>query len=130
MMSASHDPVTVTTSVANEDNRQIWQTDVVSDLFEGTRIHERRDTVNPGPEASLCEPRCNADHVLFGDPGIDKAGLHLIAKRLKGFEAQIAGQEDELGAPCIPDERSAERFSHCSSTSRVAWRYCSSLMGK
>ena len=38
---------------------------------------------------------CDGDHVLLGDPRINKALTHFLAKRLKRLESKVAGEKHE-----------------------------------
>jgi hypothetical protein len=103
VVGAPHHPEGVAAAIADQAHGQAVRADVVADLFEGPRVDERGDAVDPWGETRIGEARGDADHVLLGDAGVDEARPHRLAQRLKGLEAEIPSQEDEVRVGGVRD---------------------------
>src|ERR1700730_883381 len=112
VMSAAHYTVSVAAAISDQDYRQAVQADIIPNLFKSTRIEKRCDAVYPGAESLFGKTGCNGDHVLLGDPSINKALTHLIAKRLKRLESKVAGEERESRIGGEFHESAAECLKH------------------
>ena len=125
-----HHAVSVAASIADQDDGEAVQTDVVANLFEGPGIDERRNAVDPRAETGSRQSRAHGDHVLLGHAGVDEPLPQSVAQRLQGHEAEITGEEHESWTARGVYERLAEDLSHDSSVSRTAWRYWGSVRGR
>src|ERR1700685_1156505 len=124
-MGAAHHAVSVSASVAHNHHRQAMQAHVVADLLEGPGIDEGRNAVHPGTQVLPRQPGGHRDHVLLRDAGIDKAGAHRVAQRLKRIESQIAREKYEIATIRLRNQRLTKLLSHDAVTSPTARAYCS-----
>jgi hypothetical protein len=80
----------------------------------GDRVHERH-------EAGLGEAGGDADHVLFGDPGVDEAAREAVAKGFERHEPEIAGEQYD---PLVGSREFGQRADEGSAHDSVAPSSC------
>ena len=96
MVRTAHHPVSISATVADQDHRQMMETDIIANLLEGTGVEEGRNAVGPWPQAAARQAGRDRDHVLLRNAGIDEARAHGILQRLQGFEAEVSGEENKF----------------------------------
>jgi hypothetical protein len=96
MVRTAHHTVSISTTVANQDHRQIMETDVITNLFEGSSVKEGRDAIRPRSQSATCQAGRNRDHILLRHAGIDEARTHGIAQWLQSFETEVSSEENEF----------------------------------
>jgi hypothetical protein len=79
------------------------EADIITNLLEGTGIEKRRDAIGPRPQSASRQAGPDGDHVLFRNTGIDETWPQGILQRLKGVEAQVAGQENKFRKSSLLD---------------------------
>src|SRR5271157_2867011 len=93
MMRCAHDAVAVTASIPHQYDGKPVKADVIANLLEGSRIDERCDAVDPGPQTFPCEARGHRDHILFGDPGVDEPLAQGVSQWLQCLVSKITGEK-------------------------------------
>lgn len=86
MMGRTHDPISIPSAITDEANRKPVQTDVIAYLLKGAGIDKRGDAVDPRSEPNSAKATCHRDHVLLGNPGIDKPITGHLPQRLQCTE--------------------------------------------
>src|SRR5258706_14525512 len=112
MMRRSHNAIAVATAIADKLHIEVVQTYVVTDLLEGPPIHEGCDAVCPALFTDARRALGYADHVLFGDAGVNEPFTHGALQRLKGHEAEVPCEEHKALLCTEHDQRRAEGVSH------------------
>ena len=116
---------------ARHAHRQLLKDGAVPDELVRTQGGEGDDRVAEGDEARLGQPGRQADHVLLGHADVDEALRMAVGEGFQGHEAEVAGQEQDAAVLLGQVAQGArERDPHPRSTSAIACRYSSSLMGR
>src|SRR4051812_25640470 len=111
-MSGAHHAVPITTAIADQLHWKMMEANVVSDLFERSRVQKRSDAVNPHLKILRGHRRADRDHVLLCDARVDESGAHRLLQRLQSHETEVAGKKHHVLAVCPRDERFAELLPH------------------